>query len=111
MKIDITILVVDDNKELCNGLKEYLENEGYVVTCANSGKDATALLLDNKYDIALVDIKLPDIQGTDLVKKLAKISPSTDFIHIYPFQNGFRYLHQLFESFQLTKMIGQPCIF
>ncbi len=82
MKTDATILVVDDNKGLCDGVKEYLENEGYVVTCAHSGKDATAMLPDNRYDIALVDIKLPDIQGTDLVKKLAKISPSTDFIHI-----------------------------
>ena len=82
MKIDVSILVVDDNKELCDGIKEYLENEGYVVTCANSGKDAIALLPDNRYDIALIDIKLPDIQGTDLVKKLTKISPSTDFIHI-----------------------------
>ncbi len=82
MKTDATILVVDDNKELSDELKEYLENEGYVVTCANTGKDAIVLLTNNRCDIALVDIKLPDIPGTDLVKKLANISPSTDFIHI-----------------------------
>lgn len=82
MKTKASILVVDDNKGLCDGVKEFLEHEGYAVGCANSGKDAIALLHNNRYDIALVDIKLPDIQGTDLVKKLADISPSTDFIHI-----------------------------
>ncbi len=82
MKTNASILVVDDNKGLCDGVKEFLEHEGYAVDCANSGKDAIALLSNNRYDIAIVDIKLPDIQGTDLVKKLAVISPSTDFIHI-----------------------------
>ncbi|MGR3294454.1 MAG: response regulator [Candidatus Scalindua sp.] len=82
MKTKVSILVVDDNKGLCDGVKEYLEHEGYVVECANSGKDAITISQNNKYDIALVDIKLPDIQGTDLVKKLANILPSTDFIHI-----------------------------
>ncbi|MHC4321012.1 MAG: response regulator [Planctomycetota bacterium] len=82
MKTKASILVVDDNKGLCDGVKEFLEHEGYTVGCANSGKDAIALLHNNRYDIALVDIKLPDIQGTDLVKKLADILPSIDFIHM-----------------------------
>jgi signal transduction histidine kinase len=82
MKSNASILVVDDNEGLCDGLKEFLEQEGYTVGCANSGKDAIAILYVNRYDIAIVDIKLPDILGTDLVKKLAVISPTTDFIHI-----------------------------
>ena len=82
METNATILVVDDNKGLCDGVKEYLEQEDYAVGCANNGKDAIALLRNNIYDIALVDIELPDIHGTDLVKKLADISPSMDFIHI-----------------------------
>jgi two-component system cell cycle sensor histidine kinase/response regulator CckA len=82
MNTKASILVVDDNKGLCDGVKEYLGHEGYAVGCANCGKDAIALTHNNRYDIALIDIGLPDIQGTDLVKKLADISPSTDFIHI-----------------------------
>ena len=70
MKTIASILVVDDNKGLCDGVKEYLEQEDYAVGCANNGKDAIALLRNNIYDIALVDIELPDIHGTDLVKKL-----------------------------------------
>lgn len=77
-----SIFVVDDNADLCDSIKEYLEDEGYSVECANTGTDAIAIMHNNRYDIALIDIKLPDIKGTDLVKKLADISPSTDFIHI-----------------------------
>ncbi len=82
MNTNASILIVDDNEGLCDGVKEFLEHEGYTVGCANSGKDAIAVLSDIRCDIAIVDIKLPDILGTDLVKKLAVISPSTDFIHI-----------------------------
>lgn len=82
METKASILVVDDNEDLCDSIKEYLEDENYSVECANCGKDAISISHNNRYDIAIVDIKLPDIQGTDLVKKLEVISPSTDFIHI-----------------------------
>jgi len=82
MNTKTSILVVDDNKELCDSIKEYLEHEGYAIGCANSGNDAISMVHSIGYDIALVDIGLPDIQGSDLVVKLAEISPSTDFIHI-----------------------------
>ena len=82
METKASILVVDDNEDLCDGIKEYLEHEGYAVGCSNSGTDAITLSHNNRYDIALVDIMLPDMQGTDLVKELSVILPSTDFIHI-----------------------------
>ncbi len=82
MKTKARILVVDDNIELCEGIKEYLEREGYVTECAYNGKDAIALSQANKYDMALVDIQMSDIPGTELVKKLSRISPLTEFIHI-----------------------------
>ncbi|MCP4272011.1 MAG: response regulator, partial [Gammaproteobacteria bacterium] len=82
MEIKASILIVDDNDELCDGIREFLAEEGYTVDCAYNGKDAIGLTSTNRYDIALVDIELPDIQGTELVKKMAGISPSTEFIHI-----------------------------
>ncbi len=82
MEIKASILVVDDNDGLCDGIREFLEEEGYTVDCAHNGKDAIGLSSTNRYDIALVDIELLDIQGTELVKNMAGISPSTEFIHI-----------------------------
>ncbi len=82
METKANILVVDDNEALCEGMKDYLVYEGYTVECANNGKDAIALVQGNTYDVTFVDIRLPDIQGTELVKKLVDISPSTEFIHM-----------------------------
>ena len=76
MEIKANILVVDDNEELSDGIKEFLEHEEYAVECANCGKDAIALVQDNKYDVALVDIEMPDMSGSELVKKLSSISSS-----------------------------------
>ncbi len=82
METKANILIVDDNEDHCDGMKDYLGHEGYAADCAIDGKEAIALVQENTYDVALVDIKLPDIQGTELVKKLIDISPSIEFIHI-----------------------------
>ncbi len=76
------ILIIDDNAELCDSLRDVLECNGYTIGTANSGNDAIHLLQNNGYDIALVDFKLPDISGTELVGNLASISPSIEFILI-----------------------------
>ncbi len=82
MKTDKRVLIVDDNEALCDGVRDYLEHEDFTVECANSGKEAVALSHGNRYDVALVDMKLPDTEGTELVKKMAEISPLMEFIHI-----------------------------
>jgi len=82
MKTKSSILVVDDNKKLCESLRDILEDDGYTVELANDGKDAIAMLQVNRYDIALVDIRLPDISGEELVRKLISISPSVEFVYM-----------------------------
>ncbi len=74
------ILIVDDYEPLSNSLKYILEDYGYAVETADNGKDAMGLLQSSTYDIALVDYKLPDISGTELVNDLAAISPSIEFV-------------------------------
>ncbi len=82
MKTKFRILIVDDNEEFSDGLKDNLDYEGFAVETANNGKDAINLLQVNRCDVALVDIKLPDISGTELVRNLISISPSMEFIFI-----------------------------
>ncbi len=82
MKTKLRILIVDDNKNFCDSLGYILEDDGFAIETAYNGKDAKSLSQCNKYDIALVDIKLTDISGTELVNDLVKISPSTEFIII-----------------------------
>ena len=82
MEIKARILVVDDNYVLGASIKDILEENDYLAECAANGKEAIELARNNKYDIALIDIKLPDISGNEVVEKIAEISPSTDFIYM-----------------------------
>ncbi len=78
METKSRILIVDDNIKLCDSLKDVLEDDGYTVETANNGKDAINLSKNNGYDIALIDIKLPEVSGTELVNSLARVSSSME---------------------------------
>ncbi|OHB74557.1 MAG: hypothetical protein A2W17_06755 [Planctomycetes bacterium RBG_16_41_13] len=76
------ILLVDDNKELGENIRDILEINGYAAERVSLGKDALLSAQNKHFDLALIDIELPDIKGTELVGKLAGISPSTRYIYI-----------------------------
>ena len=79
------ILIVDDNQELAQNLKDILESNDYVVMVASDGAGAITLCTDQRFGLAMVDIKLPDIGGMELVEKIAAISPLTEYIIITGF--------------------------
>ena len=66
----INVLVVDDDKETRNTLTAILENESFLVQTAESGKKAVRLCEKSTFDVALIDIELPDIKGTELLHML-----------------------------------------
>jgi DNA-binding NtrC family response regulator len=73
---NIRILVVDDDKKISDTLSLILESRGYNVDVANTGKIALEKSKANKYNLAVLDIKLPDIDGTKLLKSMHEISPN-----------------------------------
>jgi DNA-binding response OmpR family regulator len=64
------ILVVDDDADILRGFKGILEKEGYKVETAETGKDALKKIKKAKFSAYLVDVKLPDMDGTDLLLKI-----------------------------------------
>lgn len=64
-----SILVADDNKDLADGLAMILEDAGYKVAVEYDGTAAIEQLLNNKFDIAFIDIKMPDRSGFDVLKE------------------------------------------
>jgi len=78
----INILIIDDNAGLCGSLKDILVDKGYIVETAADGKQAVTLCRTNEYDIALVDISLPDVSGIELVEEITKLSPMTEYIYM-----------------------------
>lgn len=75
MKQKASILVVDDEAGIRKTLSKILEREGYFVKTAENGKDAIKALRTQPFDIALVDIRLPDIDGIELLDQMWKIRP------------------------------------
>ena len=76
----LKILVVDDDKDLCDIIAESLEDEGFQVSKAFSGNQAVAFLAKNTVDLVLTDIKMPDGTGIDLLKNVVAGSPSAPVI-------------------------------
>ena len=67
-----TILVVDDDKSILRTFTRILQKSGYKIDVAETGKEAIEKAENNHFDLALVDIRLPDMDGTDLLAKLKK---------------------------------------
>jgi two-component system response regulator HydG len=65
-----SILVVDDDQDICLLLSKFLTKNNYAVTVAYTGDEALKLLRINNYELILCDYKLPDFNGVELLQKV-----------------------------------------
>lgn len=79
------ILIVDDELIVRNFLAETLRRKGLDVTTAENGLKAQALLKETVFDLVITDMKMPDITGIDVLRKVKELSPSTIVIVITAF--------------------------
>ena len=82
------ILVVDDDQGMREFLEILLAREGYDVASATGGKDALRLCKKHKFDLAITDLKMPGVDGIDVLKSIKEISPETMVILITAFASG-----------------------
>ncbi|MBR5246309.1 MAG: response regulator transcription factor [Clostridia bacterium] len=68
------ILVVDDEKNICDLLRMYLEKEGYSVVMAHTGLDAVNMFVSENPDLVLLDIMLPQLDGWQVCREIRKTS-------------------------------------
>ncbi len=80
MKRNISVLLTDDDPGLLETLADILEVSGFDVDIAAHGKDAEEKFRTRTYDVAAIDIMLPDINGVELVRKLKPAYPDARFI-------------------------------
>jgi len=69
------ILVIDDDEDFRFIITRTLEKEGYLVQAVGSGAEAIEALKSQKFDLALVDIKMPEMGGRETVKEIRKLDP------------------------------------
>ncbi len=82
------ILVVDDD----SGMREFLEilltQEGYGVKCAVDGKEGLTLCKKHKFDLAITDLRMPNVDGIDFLRGIKEISPETMVVIITAYASG-----------------------
>ena len=79
------ILVVDDEKLIRMSLSLFLEERGYRVDSASTGEESISKLFQKKYDLMITDLKLPDINGMEVIKVAKKVMPLVKVIAITAF--------------------------
>jgi len=98
------ILVVDDDETIRTTMKVILQDEGYIVDLAASGKEAIQKTQEQTYNVALLDIRLPDMEGVELLKLLKDGIPRTRKIMVtgYPsMQNAISALNKNADAYLL----------
>lgn len=85
------ILLVDDNEDYTDSIKDILEDEGYEVQTVNSGEQACTLTDSSRFDIVLMDIKMPGMNGVECFLRMKQQNPSIKVI--------------LFTAYALTELI------
>jgi CheY-like chemotaxis protein len=76
------ILIIDDEPEILNTFQEFLSLKNYNVYIANSGKEAFKLFLENKMDVVLLDILIPEMDGFKIFNELKKMNSGIPIIFI-----------------------------
>jgi DNA-binding NtrC family response regulator len=92
-----SILIVDDNEGILETLSAILEEKGYRADTAKNGREAIEKSKINFYNVALLDIRLPDIEGTKLLTKIEETSPRMVKIMI----TGYASLENAVEALNL----------
>lgn len=80
------ILLVDCDEPLLNRFQSVLQEEGHTVETATTGKQALDKAKNSKFDLAILDIKLPDIRGDEVARELKSQDDNTSIVMItgYP---------------------------
>jgi len=82
MKNEIKILLIEDDKNLSTLLKEFLEVKGYSVTQAFNGEEGLLAYQESEYDLCILDVMMPKMDGFTLAKKIQDYNPQTPFLFL-----------------------------
>lgn len=118
MENKIQILIVDDEKNVRLMLKQALSNEDYEVRTAVNGEDGLEKMAEKNADIVLLDMKLPGMEGMQVLQEIRKESPGTQVIMITAYGSvetaveamklgAIDYLRKPFSAGQIRELIKE----
>jgi DNA-binding NtrC family response regulator len=84
------ILIADDDDALCDNLKEVLTTGGYCVAVARDGQVAIDMALRESFDLLLLDLKLPEVEGLEVYRRIKALQPELTTILITGYADEMR---------------------
>jgi DNA-binding NtrC family response regulator len=116
LKNDVTVLVVDDEEMLRSLLERILTKEGYRVETAVDGSEALDKLRSNRHNLVVTDIKMPKLNGLELLKEIKSEFPETSVIVMTAYGDSFtvkdamlmgadEYITKPFKSFEIALIV------
>jgi DNA-binding NtrC family response regulator len=108
------VLIVDDDENVIKTLAAILKDQGYSIDTATTGSEAISKTQKNLYDLMLIDIRLPDMEGVDLLNKINETVPKIRKIIVtgYPtMQNAITAVNKgadayIIKPFNVEKMLA-----
>lgn len=100
------ILVVDDDRSNCRILSKILSAQGYQVDIAENGEEALALVTNTDYGLALLDYKMPGMDGVELYRRIRQIRPDMPGV----FQTAFAKIEVIYSAIEAgaERILAKP---
>jgi len=100
MASPMKILVVDDERVMRDLFKRVLSLKGYLVTAVESGKEAIEKVKETHFDIAFIDVVMPEMDGIETLRALKKIDPKVQAVISVVMMTGFAVEEEIKEAMQ-----------
>ncbi len=116
MQKETRVIVVDDDVAFADSLSDILQEKGFKTVAVNNGKEAIKAAKEIFFDVILMDIKMPVMDGVETYKKIKKISPQTVVMMMTAFsiehiikdalkEGAYRVLYKPLDIDRVVKMI------
>lgn len=102
----LSILIADDEEGICKLLQHWLQRAGHAVACVTSGKEASRLLRNQRFDVVITDVVMPDGDGFELISEFRKAQPDTRILAI---SGGGKYL-QSSDCLRIARSLGAHAV-
>jgi len=112
----VSILVVDDEQMMCTLLTKILRREGYQVETATGGDEALTKLEEGSFNLVISDMKMPGMDGFELLKRVKQLYPNTGVIIMTAYGDTYtvkdalllgadEYITKPFKSYEISLVV------
>ena len=104
----LRLLLVDDENDITTVLKMGLEHQGFDVTTFNEPAEALSKYSSGKYDLVLLDIRMPKISGFELYRKIREVDPKVRVCFLTAFEVYFDEFRRIFPKLHVRCFAKKP---